>query len=275
MSALSPVRLADYHSRYTAAEPFPHVVIDHFIDTETARAIAVEYPTFEQAKALGFSFNALNERKKIQITDHARFPARVKALSDFLASPAFLADLSALTGIPNLLADPRLHGGGMHMTGPHGRLDVHVDFNRGYGDLFRRLNVLVYLNPQWDETWGGEIELWDEHVKNCRVSLSPILGRCLIFETSGISFHGVAPLQCPADQVRRSFAAYYYTKEPPAQGDGVVHGTVFRARPDEKLRAYVLMPAAQFNRGVRDAALGLIGRARRAGGRTLRVLKLR
>ena len=275
MSTLSPARLADYHSKFVAAEPFPHVVIDNFIDAETARAIAAEYPTFDQAKELGFSFNALNERKKIQITDQARFPEGVRALSDFLASPAFLADLSALTGIPNLLADPRLHGGGMHMTGPHGRLDVHVDFNRGYGDLHRRLNVLVYLNPQWEDAWGGQIELWDEDVKNCRISLSPVLGRCLIFETSGISFHGVAPLQCPQDQVRRSFAAYYYTQEAPARGDAEVHGTVFRARPDEKLRAYVLMPAVQFNRGIRDRTLALISTARRTAGRTLRVLKLR
>ena len=275
MSTLSSVRLADYGSKFISAEPFPHIAIDNFIDPEIARTIAAEYPTFEQAKALGFSFNALNERKKIQITDQTRFPTGVKALSDFLASPGFLADLSALTGIPNLLADPRLHGGGMHMTGPHGRLDVHVDFNRGYGDLYRRLNVLVYLNPQWDDRWGGQIELWDEEVKNCRVSLSPILGRCVIFETSAISFHGVAPLQCPPDQVRRSFAAYYYTEEAPAQGDEVVHGTVFRARPDEKLRAYVLMPAAKLNRGVRDVTLGVIGRARRVGGRTLRVLGLR
>lgn len=275
MSTLSPVRLANYHSKFVTAEPFPHVVIDDFIELDTARAIAAEYPKFEQAGDLGFSFNALNERKKVQITDQTRFPPRVKALSDFLSSPAFLADLEALTGIPDLLADPRLHGGGMHMTGPHGRLDVHVDFNRGYGDLFRRLNVLVYLNPRWDAAWGGQIELWDEQVKNCCLSLSPVLGRCLIFETSAISFHGVAPLQCPADQVRRSFAAYYYTKEAPTQNDAAVHGTVFRARPDERLRAYVLMPAAQFNRGVRDMTLSLVGRARRVGGRTLRALKLR
>jgi hypothetical protein len=275
MPTLSPLRLSGHHSKFITAEPFPHIAIDSFIDAESARAIAAEYPTFEQAQELGVSFNALNERKKVQITDQARFPPGVKALSDFLASPGFLADLEALTGIPGLLADPRLHGGGMHMTGPHGRLDIHVDFNRGYDNLFRRLNVLVYLNPHWDDAWGGQIELWDKAVKNCRLSLSPVLGRCLIFETSEISFHGVAPLQCPSDQVRRSFAAYYYTKEAPAHGDTTVHSTVFRARPDEKLRAYVLMPAAQLNRGVRDMTLGAISRARRFGGRTLRALKLR
>jgi len=272
---MSSIRLADRHAEFTAARPFPHIVIDNFIDPATACAVAAEYPTFENARALGFSFNAVNERKKIQITDQTRFPPHVKELSDFLASSAFLADLSALTGIPNLLADPALFGGGMHMTGPHGRLDVHVDFNRGDGELYRRLNLLVYLNPEWDESWGGQIELWDPSVKHCALSLSPALGRCLIFETSQISFHGVAPLKCPPDRVRRSFATYYYTKEAPASDDVAMHGTIFKARPDEKLRGYVLMPAEKVTRGALGGVRGAIASARRLAGRLLRAIGLR
>ena len=274
-SILSDVRLADHREAFSSAEPFPHVVIDGFLDASAGRAIAAEYPTFENAKALGFSFNAVNERKKIQITDKTRFPPAVRQLNDFLASDAFLADLSALTGIPNLIADEALSGGGMHMTGPHGRLDVHVDFNRGEHDLYRRLNLLLYLNPEWDEGWGGQIELWDRAVKDCRVSLPPVLGRCLIFETSQASFHGVAPLKCPPDRVRRSFATYYYTKEPPAHGDTAMHSTIFRARPDEKLRGYVLMPAERITRGTIDGIRGGAAWARRLAGRVLRVIGLR
>jgi hypothetical protein len=273
--ALNAARLADRHDAFVSAEPFPHVAIDNFIDTAACRAIAAEYPTFDEAKSLGFSFKAVNERKKIQITDQARFPPAVKQLSDFLASPGFLVDLSALTGIPNLLADEKLFGGGMHMTGPHGRLDVHVDFNRGEGELYRRLNLLLYLNPEWDESWGGQIELWNAEVTECALRLSPALGRCLIFETSQRSFHGVAPLTCPPDRVRRSFAAYYYTKEPPALGDATMHGTLFRARPDEKLRGYVLMPAERLQRAVVGGAGALVGRARQLGGRLLRIVGLR
>jgi 2-oxoglutarate-Fe(II)-dependent oxygenase superfamily protein len=268
---LTPVTLGRFAATFRLAEPFPHIVIDNFIDTATAQMIAAEYPTFENARALGFSFSAVNERKKIQITDRDRFPPTVRRLNDFLASPAFLADLSALTGIPNLLADDHLLGGGMHITGPHGRLDVHLDFNRGVGNLYRRLNLLLYLNPEWNESWGGQVELWDTAVKHCHVSLAPVLARCVIFETSEISFHGVAPLKCPADHTRRSFATYYYTKEPPPQGEGM-HGTIFRARPDEKLRQYVLMPAEQFTRGAANGVRRLTARARRAAGRVRRRL---
>ncbi len=272
---VNAVRLADRHDAFVSAPLFPHIAIDTFLDADTCRAIAAEYPTFENAKALGFSFNAVNERKKIQITDQTKFPPAVKALSDFLASPAFLADLSALTGIPHLVADQALHGGGMHMTGPHGRLDVHVDFNRGEGDLYRRLNLLLYLNPEWDESWGGQIELWDPEVKHCGLSMPPVLGRCLIFETSQISFHGVAPLTCPPDRVRRSFATYYYTKEPPAHGDTAMHGTLFRARPDEKFRGYLLMPAERMQRAAVGGMRSLMAGMRRFGGRVLRTIGLR
>jgi hypothetical protein len=273
MIATAP--LAGLHDAFVAAAPFPHVVIDGFIEPAAARRIAEAYPSFEEAKALGFSFNAVNERRKIQITDQARFPDPVKQLSDTLASPAFLAGLSELTGIPNLLADAALFGGGMHMTGPHGRLDVHVDFNRGERNLYRRLNLLVYFNPDWDERWGGQIELWDPSVTRCHLSLAPVLGRCLIFETSQISFHGVAPLACPADRVRRSFAAYYYTAEPPPHGDVVMHGTLFRARPDERVRRYVLMPAERVSRGVTGGVRRLLSRGRMLAGRLLRAAGLR
>jgi Rps23 Pro-64 3,4-dihydroxylase Tpa1-like proline 4-hydroxylase len=105
-------------------------------------------------------FQAVNERKKVQISDASRFPPAVRKLHEALASPEFLADVSYITGIPRLLADPKLAGGGIHVTGPHGRLDVHVDFNLMEANGWhRRLNILVYLNPVWKPGWGGEIEL--------------------------------------------------------------------------------------------------------------------
>jgi Rps23 Pro-64 3,4-dihydroxylase Tpa1-like proline 4-hydroxylase len=236
-------------AEFDAAEPFRHVVIEGFLEPDFAREAARSFPTFDQARQLGFSFDFVNERRKIQITDAARFPDPIARLDRALASPAFLADLEHVTGIPRLVADEQLAGGGIHVTGPHGRLDVHVDFNyaeeRG---LHRRLNILVYLNEDWDEGWGGEVELWDRRVRHCHRSLAPSLNRCLIFETSEISFHGVRPLRCPPERARQSFAAYYYTREPPAGWDGRTHSTIFRARPDERFRRFVSMPLERARR---------------------------
>ena len=239
--------------RFDQAIPFRHIVIDDFLDPDFAKSVADAYPTFDEAIEQGFAFNFVNERKKVQICDSARFPAPVAELHRALVSPTFLADLEYITGIPNLMADPALLGGGMHVTGPHGRLDVHLDFNYSEeNDWYRRLNILIYLNPEWDERWGGEVELWDREVKVCHQSLAPILNRCVLFETSDISFHGVRPLVCPPDMVRKSFAAYWYTKEPPPNWNGETFSTVFKARPGEWMSGLVLAPAEKAIRSTRQ-----------------------
>jgi Rps23 Pro-64 3,4-dihydroxylase Tpa1-like proline 4-hydroxylase len=210
----------------------------------------------------------VNERKKVQITKSELFPAPIARLNEALASPEFLSDLSYITGMPNLLADAELVGGGMHITGPGGRLDVHIDFNYiEERKLHRRLNLLLYLNLSWSDKWGGDIQLWDKDVKNCEASFGPSFNRCVIFETNEISYHGVVPVSTDATAPRKSFATYYYTREQPSHWTGVSHSTIFKARPDEKAKALILMPAdaakAKFRAGLRslkDGVKGLIGR---------------
>ena len=167
---------------FSTAHPFPFVKIENFLVS-------------------------VNEKKKVQITDAAKFPSAIARLNDALASSQFLSDLSYITGMPMLLADPELVGGGMHITGPGGRLDVHVDFNYiEERKLHRRLNLLLYLNPVWDETWGGHIQLWDTEIRNCEASFAPTFNRCVIFETNEISYHGVTPIsaarQSPGNRSR-------------------------------------------------------------------------
>ena len=162
--------------------------------------------------------------------------------------------LSTVFAIPKLLPDEELVGGGMHQTGARGHLDVHVDFNYiEERQLHRRLNILIYFNKGWKPEWGGNIELWDKDVKVCHHSFSPIFNRCVVFETSEISYHGVTAVHCPDDQTRKSFAAYYYTKEAPPHWDGTVHSTNFKARPDEVLKGNVLMPLERAGQRLRSA----------------------
>ena len=120
-------------------------------------------------------------------------------------------------------------------------MDVHVDFNFiAARELHRRLNILIYFNKDWDPSWGGNIELWDRDVKTCVHSFSPIFNRCVVFETSDISYHGVSAVKCPDGRSRKSFAAYYYTKEAPPHWTGEEHSTIFKARPGEVLKGQVL-----------------------------------
>ena len=238
--------------RFTHAAPYPHICIDDFLEPSFALEVSLAYPSYTRATELGHSFSAVNENLKVQICDYREFPAPIQRLSDALGSPEFLRDLSAITGIEGLLWDADLTGGGMHQTASSGHLDVHVDFNRTSHGLFRRLNILLYLNPVWQESWGGVLELWDGDVKRRHHALMPLQNRCVIFETSEISFHGVTPVRCPSTLARKSFAAYYYTKAPGSSYSGVDHTTRFKARPDEHLKRYVLMPAVALRHEVRE-----------------------
>lgn len=231
-------------ARIRAAEPFPYFCLDNFLNADFANQVHDAFPSFQEARKIGFEFSGVNEQKKIQITDAGQFPPAIARLNQLLASAEFLALMSELMDIPNLIADPELKGGGIHETNAGGRLDVHVDFNyHTEKDYHRRLNILIYFNKDWKEEYGGYLDLWDKDVKQCCAEFAPVFNRMCCFATSEISFHGVTPLNCPPDRVRKSFAVYYYTREAPAGWDGSVHSTVFKARPDEWLRGRLLMPA--------------------------------
>ncbi|MFT3922509.1 MAG: 2OG-Fe(II) oxygenase [Myxococcales bacterium] len=250
---LLPLDVDRLRAEFNAARPFRWIRLSPFLRDDFVREVARAYPTFDDSRAQGREFSGVNERRKVQITDSGRFPVPVKRLADVLSGPEFLGALEVITGIPRLVADPTFDGGGMHVTGAGGRLDVHVDFNYTVeSKLHRRLNILVYLNPEWQEAWGGQIELWDPDVKQCQHAFLPLLNQCLIFETTNTSYHGVQPVVCPADVNRRSFAAYYYTQEPPQGWNGEVWSTKFRARPHEVVRSNILMPLERVERQLRD-----------------------
>lgn len=264
---LNPLDVDEIARSFREAHPFPHFVVDDLFKADFLERLIAAYPSYAQAQALGREFGAANERVKVQITDSARFPDPIRELNELLAGPEFLELMSRITGIPKLVSDERLVGAGMHMMGAGGRLDVHVDFNRLRDrELYRRLNILVFLNERWSEEWGGCLDLWDRDVKQRAGYFVPIANRCVVFETSDISFHGVTPLRCPDGVTRNSFAAYYYTQDPPPTGVGQTHSTIFRPRPDEWQRWLFAVRGERLARSTRSALRrlknGLFGRSR-------------
>jgi Rps23 Pro-64 3,4-dihydroxylase Tpa1-like proline 4-hydroxylase len=248
---INPIAPDELRQEVQSAIPFPHFFIDNFLVESFAEEVHAAFPTFDHALKIGRSFSTVNERAKVQVTDARRFAEPIARLNQALASPEFLDLLSYVFGIPNLLSDAELVGGGIHETGPRGHLDVHVDFNYIRDrELYRRLNILIYFNQGWKEEWGGNIELWDKEVKVCHHSFSPVFNRCVVFETSELSYHGVTAVKCPEGQARKSFAAYYYTREAPPHWTGEEHSTIFKARPNEIFKRRVLMPLEQARRGV-------------------------
>jgi Rps23 Pro-64 3,4-dihydroxylase Tpa1-like proline 4-hydroxylase len=251
---INPIDSEALRERVRTAQPVRNFCIDNFLDESFANEVLASYPSFEEATKIGRTFSAVNEKKKVQVTDASSFVEPIAELNRTLASPEFLELLSDVFEMPNLLADEQLVGGGIHQTGSRGHLDVHVDFNYiAERELHRRLNILIYFNKDWKSESGGNIELWDKDVKTCVHSFSPIFNRCVVFETNEISFHGVTAVKCPEGQARKSFAAYYYTKEAPPHWDGQAHSTIFKARPDEVLKGSVMMPLENARNKLRAA----------------------
>ncbi len=254
---INPIDRDALREKVRTSQPVRNFCIDNFLDESFAGSVLASFPTYEEAAKVGRTFAAVNEKGKIQVTDSSSFAEPIAELNRTLASPEFLELLSDVFEMPNILADDALIGGGIHETGPRGHLDVHVDFNYlSDRQLHRRLNILVYFNKDWRPEWGGNIELWDAAVKNCVHSFTPIFNRCVVFETNDISFHGVTAVKCPEGTARKSFAAYYYTREAPAHWTGEAHGTIFKARPDEILKGNVMMPLEKARTRLRDALTG-------------------
>ena len=167
--------------------------------------------------------------RKYSTEDFQRFGPTTRSVMNQLNAAPFMAFLEKLTGIPGLIPDPHLRGGGLHEIRRGGALGVHADFNFYKRlNLFRRLNLLIYLNEDWAEEWGGHLELWDRTGKRCVQRIAPMFNRAVIFDTSNFSYHGhPQPLECPPDRSRKSLALYYYTVEAPADEDRTPHTTLF------------------------------------------------
>lgn len=235
-------------------EPFPHFCIDNFLKEDFAEEVYQSFPNFKESQELGKEFSDVNQKRKVQITDSNKFPPAIKKLNDLIQSEEFVSMWSEITGIPKLISDPELMGGGIHETNSGGHLDVHIDFNYvEKKQLHRRMNILIYFNKDWKEEYGGYLDIWDKEVKKRYGYFEPKFNRACGFITSEISYHGVTPITCPPGIFRKSFAAYYYTKEAPEGWAGEKHSTIFRARPTEHVKGKILMPAKKIHRTAKSS----------------------
>src|ERR1700693_3840272 len=171
-----PALARQYRDNY----PCPHIRLVDFLKPATASAMADEFP--QPSSQEWTQYKHANENK-LGMAHRELFPPTLGAVTDELNSPEFVAWLSKLTGIPDLIADPILEGGGLHQSGRGGYLNMHADFtmHHYHTDWRRRINLILYLNPDWQPEWGGAIELWDREMRHCVVRVPPLLNHVLIF----------------------------------------------------------------------------------------------
>jgi hypothetical protein len=230
-------RLPELHGSYARAEPFPHIVIENFLDASRLDEVVQDVGSFSADGWINYAH--INERKR-GFNKFDELPPHVRAMIAELNSPAVVEFLSSLTGIRGLLADDRLEGGGLHESRRGGFLNIHADFvsHPHRHHWRRRVNLIVYLNKSWRDEWGGQLELWDRRMTRCVQKIPPVFNRCVVFNTDATSYHGHPdPMTCPVEEGRRSIALYYFTEEgAPLK----VRSTSYQARPQDAGRRWLI-----------------------------------
>jgi len=204
--------LSQLKEHLEGSDPVKHVVLDHFVTENYAKLVAAEIEEVPQEHWIDYSHT---NQVKSGIRNKSLMGKNTRLLIDELSSPSFLEWLSGLIGFKDLIVDPELDRAGLHRIKKSGYLNVHTDEQSHTKHKYwkRRANLLLYLSPDYEKSWGGNLELWDHKNKKLIQSISPEFNRCVIFVTDEKSYHGHPhPLNCPENSSRRSLALYYYQK---------------------------------------------------------------
>ncbi|PIQ96307.1 MAG: proline hydroxylase [Nitrospinae bacterium CG11_big_fil_rev_8_21_14_0_20_56_8] len=243
--------LPEATTRYREAAPFPHIVLDDFFDPEILNRVLEEFPSNKDIQWIQYYDT---NQKKLANENEAGMGLFTRYVLYSLNSATFLKFLEEMTGISNLISDPSFRGGGLHNIYRGGKLGVHADFNKHEKfNIDRRLNLLLYLNKDWKEEYGGHIELWDRDMRQCHKRILPIFNRVVVFTTTDCSYHGHPdPLDCPDHMSRKSLALYYYTNGRPEEEIGQHHSTLFKLRPGEAVESTASIKAQKWWRRLKQ-----------------------
>ena len=218
---------------YCFAEPYPHIVIDNFLPDLLLERILEHFP---KEKLPGDKFYEASYRglHKRQIHPES-CGSYMRSVFNFFNSSPILQFLEGLTTIEALMGDAYFNGGGFHEISTGGKLGIHADFRINKQlHLNRRLNMLIYLNKDWQDSYGGFLEIWDKTGSRKVDGIAPIFNRCVIFNTDADSYHGHPdPLNTPPEITRKSMALYYYTASERVYEDTPSYSTMYVARPDD------------------------------------------
>ena len=214
---LNEIDLVALKEGVKSSQPFKHICIDGMWKENFLERVRREV---EENKEWAGEKQFYGSRHKLWQDDWSKLPTNVNHFLSYLNEPLVLSIVEFLFGENGLIPDPYLEGGGIHSTGENGFLKLHADFNwHEKLKLYRRINILIYLNKDWNSKYGGQIELANRDLDGkflTQVSLEPIFNRTLIFITDDESYHGQPnPVKHPLKKRRDSIAAYYYVVEKP------------------------------------------------------------
>lgn len=153
--------------------------------------------------------------------------------------PRLVELFCGITGIPGMAPDDRLYAGGISLMSNSHFLNPHLDNSHDRDrKLYRVLNLLYYVTPDWTQESGGNLELWDDGRKSGPRELVSRFNRLVVMETNRSSWHSVNKV-CATHAPRCCISNYYFSATPPESCD-YFHVTTFRGRPGEPVRDVLL-----------------------------------
>jgi len=228
---------------YAGAEPFPHAVIDGFFPGPVAARIINEFPPLDAERWNDSGAGNPQRQGKHMSLREEHFSPFLRSVLYQLNGDAFLRFVETVTGIAHLIPDPDI-GHTLRHFERGGCLGIHTDFNwHRRLELHRRVNLIVYLNRDWRDEYGGHLELWDDAMTRCVRRIAPIANRAVLFATNDRTPHGFPDaLACPPGETRKTIQLYYYTSARPQPEKAAPHRTLFRHRPGEAVAAPAARP---------------------------------
>lgn len=225
------------------SSPVKHFFIDNVLPDNLVKEIYSKFPSREQMMLR----KTLRERKNVGVAIEEYSPLVTEALMAF-QEPAVVEVMTEITGIHGMTPDPTLYASGLSMMAQGDFLNPHLD-NSSDGDAskYRVINLLFYVTPDWKLENGGNLELWDEKVKNQKTVLSGF-NRLVIMGTDDKSWHSVNKVVIDG---RRCCLSNYYFAEKPIVAKDYFHATTFKGRPGETLKGILLDLDGIIRNGIR------------------------
>ena len=210
--------LRSHFENFETQRPFSYAVIDNFFPADLANQLSAEFPDFNDP--VWHEYKNQIEIKKVS-NNWNTFPKATYEAFSYLNSAPFLDMLMDVTGIPVLLPDNGLNGGGWHIHANGGKLNPHLDYSMHPKLPYqRKINIIIYLQPDWHSNWGGHLGLYEHNDDSNGPGplvheIEPTFNRAVFFDTTQNSWHGLCrEVATPSGICRKSMAVYYLTSPP-------------------------------------------------------------
>lgn len=227
--------------QFLLAKPFPYLIIDGFCDEDRLEELYQSIPVIT-TKSRDYVF----ARNKFENSKFRGISPSFAEYHEEILSARFRNFISYITN-QDLFVDPAFFGGGIHQGKEKSFLDMHLDFNYHpmHTDWYRSLNLLLYLNKDWKENFGGHLSIEDLRTGD-KLKIGVPYNRMVFQLTNSFTLHGYEEINFPPGQYRTSLAGYAYMKHKhPVEKRRTTDWHVGDGAPVKKFLASIYDPAVK------------------------------